>query len=391
VSRLEVPVRDHLDEPLDERAVHRIWRRIDERRRPRSLQDRPWAMALAGALAALVVAWLGGLGESAREAPLTWAGGAPIESIEGAADGQPPRRVELSDGSSLELGPGALLRALETSNRAFVAMLESGRVEIEVEPHGPRRWVIECGEATVEVVGTRFAIDRNGDAVTVEVFEGVVLVRSARIAERARRLEAGESISIGGLDAARASPGTEGEAAQGDEQAAPSDPSDGEHDSARAPPASDWRALAQAGAYDEAYRALGQGGIAAETAASSVDDLLALADVARLSGHPLEAVRPLEQIVSDHPGDGRAALAAFTLGRMQLDNLGRPSAAASSFARALALGLPGGLADDASARRVEALARAGDREGARRAAEAYRAQFPNGHHRAAIEGWLSAP
>lgn len=390
MSRLDLPVRDHLDDPLDERAVHRVWRRVGDRRRPRSIHDRPWAMALAGAIAALVVAWLGGLGDAERVAPLTLANGAPIESLEGPGEGEPPRLVELSDGSSLKLGSGATLRALETSNRAFVAMLESGRVEIEVEPHGPRRWVIECGEAMVEVVGTRFAIDRTGDEVRVEVFEGVVLVRSEQLADRARRLGAGESVSIRATAASGArSPGVEG----GDPERGRSPlskPPEEEAVGARAP-ASDWRALAQAGAYREAYVALGEGGVAVQSAGGSVDDLLALADVARLSGHPGEAVRPLEQIVNSHPGDGRAALAAFTLGRMQLDNLGQPAASARSFARALALGLPGGLAEDASARRVEALARAGDREAAKRAADEYRARFPGGHHATAIEGWLAEP
>lgn len=387
MSRLDLPVRDHLDDPLDERAVHRVWRRVDDRRRPRSFQDRPWAMALAGAVAAFVVAWVGFWSEtSTQDDPLTLAGGAPIEAtMTGPAAGEAPRRVELSDGSSLTLGAEALLRTLEASNRAFVAMLEAGRVEIEVEPNGPRRWVIECGEASVEVVGTKFSIDRRGPALTVEVTEGVVLVRSPSLPDRAKRLGAGESITLPGKEAARASPDPAPDTAD-----APSDPSTGDP-AADPASAADWRALAQVGAYDEAYRALGQGGVAAKSAASDVDDLLALADVARLSGHPVEAVHPLEQIVAKHAGDGRAALAAFTLGRMQLDNLGRPAAAATSFARALSLGLPAGLAEDASARRVEALARAGDREGAKQAAEAYRAQFPNGHHGAAIEAWLKTP
>ncbi|MCZ7686579.1 MAG: hypothetical protein M5U28_50660 [Sandaracinaceae bacterium] len=65
---------------------------------------------------------------------------------------------------------------------------------------------------------------------------------------------------------------------------------------------------------------------------------------------------------------------------MELDVLSRPERAARAFSRALALRLPPRLREDARARLVEAHARAGDREAARRAAEAYLAEHPSGRH-----------
>ncbi|MGD0839089.1 MAG: hypothetical protein ABSB49_20835, partial [Polyangia bacterium] len=119
-----------------------------------------------------------------------------------------------------------------------------------------------------------------------------------------------------------------------------------------------------------------------------VDDLLALADVARLSGHPAEAVLPLQRILSDFARDAQAPLAAFALGRLELDGLGHPQAAVSAFGRALALGIPSSLREDARARLVEADVRAGDTEAARRAGAAYLAEFPKGRHVHAVQTWL---
>jgi transmembrane sensor len=109
--------------------------------------------------------------------------------------------------------------------------------------------------------------------------------------------------------------------------------------------------------------------------------------VARLSGHPGEAVAPLRRVVGEHPGDSRAALAAFTLGRIQLDSLGQAAAAAQSFAQALSLGIAGPLVEDARARLVEAHARSGNRDAARSAAKQYEEQFPSGRHLAAVRRW----
>jgi transmembrane sensor len=136
---------------------------------------------------------------------------------------------------------------------------------------------------------------------------------------------------------------------------------------------------------------LGREGIAAEAQAASVEDLFALADVARLSGHPAEAVGPLRRIVDSHGGDPRAALAGLTLGRVELKSLGRPADATVALRRAFALGVPRGLAEDAYALLVEAAARSGDRAGARAAYEQYAAQFPHGSRLTELRSWVDAP
>jgi transmembrane sensor len=148
-----------------------------------------------------------------------------------------------------------------------------------------------------------------------------------------------------------------------------------------------WRELAQKGGFKDAYQELSPIGIARAAQTASVDDLLLLADVARLSGHSSEAVGPLTRVAQEHGGDPRASMAAFTLGRLQLDSLGRAAGAAQAFSRAIALGLPLGLREDAYARVVEARARAGDRAGARAAAAEYEARYPGGSRLAEVRAW----
>jgi transmembrane sensor len=303
------------------------------------------------------------------------------------------RSFELSDGSRIELDARTRIEALENGPAAFSVLFSQGRATFDVRPGGPRRWSIECGLVTVEVVGTRFVVERSAAAVRVSVERGIVLVRGERLRDRVRKLTAGESVEV--TDAASDGGRPQMPEAQPEvlvptgvhQPAAPpvvasAAPS---AQAARAPPA--WRSFAQRGDNAEAYATLGPAGIASATQVASVDDLLALADVARLSGHPAEAVAPLTRVVSEHANDPRTPLAAFTLGRVQLDVVGHPAEAASAFAQAIALGLPQSLEEDAYARLVQARARAGDAAGARAAAHEYEQRFPSGKRLNEVREW----
>ena len=108
------------------------------------------------------------------------------------------------------------------------------------------------------------------------------------------------------------------------------------------------------------------------------------ADVARLSSHPAEAVAPLRKLCDVYPSDKRAPVAAFTLGRVLLDDLGRAPEAAAVFEKARVLWPSGPLAEDALAREVEAWKRAGNGERTRALADQYVRQYPNGRHAPAL-------
>lgn len=392
MSGLPAPVKDLLRDPLGEEAVQRVWRRIGEQRaRSSRAAWRPVGLGVAFAtvVIALALLWVdvrsGGQQAPAAGGALLLAGGGAVPSLEARASAPAPPPVLLSDGSTLTLTPGARLDPLENSAGSFSLLLAAGRVDFAVHKGGSRRWAIECGLATVEVIGTHFAIERSDARVRIEVMEGVVLVRGERLPDRVRRLVAGESLDVqatrGEIDG-DALRGTPAPAAQ-PTAAVSAIP---QLRSTPAPPA--WHELARQGRYEHAYDALGPGGVAGVIQGRSVDDLLTLADIARLSDHPTEAIAPLSTLVRDHPGDKRAALAAFTLGRIQLDTLGQPGAAAGAFTDAIALGLSSSLVEDARARIVEARARAGDVAGARVAAEEYERQFPNGRHLAVVRRWV---
>jgi transmembrane sensor len=114
-------------------------------------------------------------------------------------------------------------------------------------------------------------------------------------------------------------------------------------------------------------------------AASDAEGLMAEADEARRAGRPERAAELLER-ASRLSGDPAAGVAAFTLGRLELEALGRPARAAAAFSRALDATLPARLREDAAARLVEAHVRSGDASAARRAADAYLRDYPNGRH-----------
>jgi hypothetical protein len=144
--------------------------------------------------------------------------------------------------------------------------------------------------------------------------------------------------------------------------------------------ASSWRALAERGRYEEAHAALKKAG--PDAVRDQTADLLLAADTARLGGFPAAALPYLERVVRAHAGDPRAGLASFTLGRVLLDELGRPREAADAFARARAAGSP--LAEDALAREVEATSRAGDTARSRELAHTYQHLYPHGGRAKAV-------
>jgi len=152
-----------------------------------------------------------------------------------------------------------------------------------------------------------------------------------------------------------------------------------------------WRQWAARGDPQRAYAELGPDGLARTASSASVEDLFGLADVARLSGHPAEAVAPLERVVRDHADDPRAPLASYSLGRVRLRSLGRPAAAAAAFERALALKIPAGLEEETYALWIESLAAAGDPEGAARAYERYLSSYPGAARKDELKKWSRAP
>ena len=391
------------DDALDPEATNRLWTGIGSRRRSlvvRRRAARAGAVLAGAALAAVLLAGRAGPLRSflpppataASAGPLRRLGGAPLEMLTATAHEE---SVPLEDASVIALGRGARLEPRTNTAASFVSRLV-GDATFTVTPGGVRRWSIECGPATVDVIGTQFHIEEketDGDHwVRVSVEHGVVLVRGETVPDHVQRLVDGQTIDVHSQRVANAAGSAVLEPSPTDTPPPPV-PTAGLRKAPGATQAgagpSSWRALASRGDYAEAYREVGPAKIEEESAHASVDDLLALGDVARLSGHPREAVAPLTRVMNEHGSDARAGVAAFTLGRIQLDTLGQPDVAAAAFARSIELGLPAGLSEDAYARLVEAYAKAGNHAAARTAAAQYAGKFPQGSRSSTINRWIA--
>jgi hypothetical protein len=388
--KLPLPLAKLVDQRAPQRAPQ-MWRAIQARARGRRRHagGRLLLTALAASLLA-ALAWLGLPGHFAA-AP---AGGLRL------ADGSVlPVRVEpladyasldLSDGSRVTLARHARLDVLETSGRAVLLALRSGRVRFDVRPHGSRTWRIECGLLAVEVVGTAFVIERTRDALQVAVLRGAVLVRGVNVPDGVQRLNGGQQLRVPSGASVASAP------APGSAPAALLEP-DGVEDHARAPEAAT-RQPAALPTLQPVAGAAAPGAAGARTAAESVaprparaarrepagaaaidvEALLREADALRLAGRPAAAVAPLTRVIEARPADARAGLAAFALARLHLGALADPGTASRDLERALALGLPVGLQEDAYIKLAEARERAGDRPGSCAALARYVERFPRG-------------
>jgi TolA-binding protein len=116
----------------------------------------------------------------------------------------------------------------------------------------------------------------------------------------------------------------------------------------------------------------------------AVRDLLAAADLARQEGRAADAASALQTVVQKHASDPLAPSAAFSLGRVLLENQQRPADAAAAFALVAKLGPKNPLVEDALAREVEAWARAGDQPRAQAVARRYLERYPSGARAAAV-------
>jgi hypothetical protein len=122
--------------------------------------------------------------------------------------------------------------------------------------------------------------------------------------------------------------------------------------------------------------ALDDAGFAKVVDAGGSGVVRALADAARLGGRPDRARTALVALRSRFGARGETA---FLLGRIAMDQQRSAGDAAQWFRTYLQEAPNGPLAEQAHGRLLELSAK-GDREAARKAAEAYLAHFPNGSH-----------
>ena len=215
-------------------------------------------------------------------------------------------------------------------------------------PAPGRTFTVEAGLVTVEVLGTEFDVWRAGERVEVAVLRGTVAVHW---------LQGSATLSQG----QRGTYPPPVEAPQGEETAPRPAPSPRPREAQVSPP----------------------------EVPADVESLLDAADDARRGGALGTALGHLRRIVHEHPKDPRAPLAAFTMGRIELER-GRNEAAARHFAMVRSLG-GDALAEHALAREVEAWSAAGKPQRARAKAEVYLKKYPGGPRASQVRRVLEAP
>jgi transmembrane sensor len=367
------PLAEHLAPAMREEQVAHTWRAIQAARaresKPMFAPSAWWATATFACAAMALLVW-------ARPWDARTWGAGPVASTDpsvelsaGAtlatrADAE-TRELRLDDGSVVTLAQSASLDVLANDDARFVTALRRGRCHFAVQPGGPRRWSIETGLATVEVVGTEFTVSlrRSEDGVeeaVVTVDHGVVMVSGEQVPDRVQRLTAGQELVVRRDARNAAAERAEPEASPSEPEAAlepetsPSEPEAALEPSRTEP---DLGALAAS-----------QPSASAPRSAPTLDLLTATDEADRLvaSGDPAAAASLLEQAIDRRSRDAQSSLAAYQLGQLLLDRLDQPDRAARAFQIVIRAGQPRTLVDDARLHRIESLVRAGRGELARR-------------------------
>jgi ferric-dicitrate binding protein FerR (iron transport regulator) len=378
-ARLTQPVRGLTRLDVDEWTVRRMWENIQRRSTGhgalapvRSRRHGVTALVLSVGLVLVVTlavgaSWLLLRGSAERSLtansalPLLTKDGHRFETLE-AAEGTRPALVAFADGSSIEALPGARVEGLAATGSEFVVLVRQGRAHFSVTPGGPRRWLIETKSARVEVVGTVLSVENGADFVEVRVDKGVVLVRSPLLNDGVQRVQAGQSLRL-----------------QTPTPVPPREAAPRPHEAPREPAPTAAAPVKSAQPAQPLTR---------HRRGTSAAELWNGADQARQSGDAARAAALLERLLDEHPGDSQAALGAYTLGVLLLEQLARPRAAAQRFAQALDLGLATGLVESCYVRRAEALRQAGAANELRRVASEYLHRFPAGAQREAMQRLL---
>lgn len=177
----EVPAVEPLGETCWKRIENSVFAELDSEsqrgqgvapeprtRRRWALRRPAWALATGATVAAVAVIAL-----------------LVLNGSEDATVALEPSRIVTADSpvrmtlgrATITVAPESALWVRSAEGRGVEVMLEDGRVDCAVAPHKSRSpFVVRAGDVRVEVVGTRFAVERQGADVKVFVSKGVVAV-----------------------------------------------------------------------------------------------------------------------------------------------------------------------------------------------------------------------
>lgn len=310
--------------------------------------------------------------------------------------------IRFSDGTKVDVAPKAKLRLLELGERGAKLSLESGRARVEVAHGESRLWLLSAGPFLVHVTGTRFDFGWNpkDDQFDLILSEGQVEIAGCGFGE-GRKLVAGQTVKASCREgsvhvaydgappdaplfvpastptaAPSAVPSPQLETLPTREPRSP--PSGG---SAGPPGAMNWQQLAKLGRYGEALAEAHRRGFELECARNGPGELALLGEAAQRAQEPKRARQAWLALRKRFPGAPQAAVAAFSLGVMEFDQLHSSTGAAGWFRTYLRENPSGPLRREARGRLLEAL-QSSDGEELRMLAADYLRDYPVGPHAA---------
>lgn len=401
-SYLDAELYPHAE--LSDVAIRRMWSNIDSR--PRGTQRKGlrlsgmghWLIpAFSAALFVLAFFITTSLWDS--RAPLAVSQGASAgELYQGVSTKNEPRQIAFADGSRIDLAKTSSLRVLSNSGGSFVSKLDRGEAVFHVTPGGSRRWIVEAGDVTVEVVGTVFTVNRDEGGVSVAVERGIVLVRGQvpggevrltqgqMVSSRRATLKLSAEIDLPSKKPAAVMPERNGRATSlaislselADEvpgelpDEVPGDRAD---------------EVLGDGESDETDVKSAAGADTTDPSRLTLTELLDHADAARRAGNNEKAATYfyLASLRAD-PGDARRGIAALSFARVSSDQ--------TTIVRTLVRGLstmPPSLREPALARLVRAAQKAGNAPLATKYAHMYLEEFPVGPRIDLVKSWAGLP
>lgn len=339
--------------------AERVFSRIEGKRRRSTLSTVAMTSAVVATAIVVAIAWF-------------------AQGSRTSASTSPPG-IHLADGTSaVALGDASKVRLVRQGEERVSFELAAGKGWFDVTPSATRRVEVLVQDLRVEVLGTEFVVEIQGEHVHVWVHRGRVRVVSQ---------DAEVVLTVGQHQrfvARKSGPGDDppeelDEAAQEDEfvpQQEPSPEAQPSNRKSRTPV----RREAPSAPESEATQTL---------EVESVSELWKTADQARNHGDEKRALSALVTLVGEYPDDPRAALAAFTLGRMLMESEHSARTAARAFAKARKLAPQGPLVEDALFREINAWREYGDYDRARSRCKKYLRLFPRGRYFAQVQSLRS--
>jgi|GEM_PF-6174266 len=376
------PLGRQLDDAPDEEAIRRMWTNVAQprviwRNRLFGFGDLALPAVGLGAVAILTTLLLSfWIFSQPNELQITQ--GELPPTIQTRDIGQ---TLHFKDKSAVILAEASKIEVLRNEDRLIEFSLSKGRARFNVEPGGPRRWLVDAGDVAVEVVGTQFEVIRHEGAVRVNVMRGRVLVRGNVPGGRVE-LTAGQSVES--KPRVVDEPPPIAEESQKEEAEGKSEEVRTDEISVDELPSEELEPTTRkvsGVAPKERSENLGS-----ETSVD-LDDLLKSADDERREGDSASALKLYSEVARrSGPSDPRRGIAAFSYAKLSSN----PAQTARILSSSLA-SMPSALRKPAFFRLISALHQAGRTAEAKSQAKKYLELYPEGSRASRIRKQVGLP